>query len=691
MKTPRLCCLRLSHLAGPCLLALVTLLLASLGVSTAAAQTVLIDLGDNFSDMSAQNWNTMIFNQAVMDLIDDTGAPTGISFTPLFWGGDFQNSANWIEDTDWVLEEAATDHFGGFSVSFITLGNLNGLYKVEIVCAHPQTNHLTDITVNSLFSDGNFQNIMGVNGDDFDPKVDGRDAQNWLIWSNVASVNGEIQISVTKLAGTNAISVSAIRLTRVGDLGTSEISVTTGASPETLPEPGGWVDFDIRIDNVGTESVELTSLVSDTYGNLDGQGDCSLPQTIAADGFYECTFPEIVSGNAGDMVTNIISALGFSALGAASDDSPTTVTITDALPSATVSKTASPESLPEPGGDVTFAVEVSNTGAESLTLTSLVDDIHGDLNGQGDCSVPQAIGPGMSYSCSFMASVMGDAGASETDTVTATLSDDEMNSTTPSDSATVTITDVLPTASVTKAASPEELPEPGGDVTFSVDIENTGTAKSLTLTSLVDDIHGDLNGQGDCSVPQVIAAGATYSCSFTVAVNGNAGDTETDTITATLTDNEENSITPQGSATVTLTDALPQGTVSKFNGACGTTIDEPGGTIAFQVRVNNSGDEELQLIDLMDDVYGDLDGLGNCSLPQTLAAQASYACTFDGNFNGVVGDSETSTLTATLEDDESNQTTPSDTLTIEVVAAGTKIFGGCFEEGDFSEWFFSTP
>ena len=72
------------------------LLLIFAGVGSLQAQTVLMDLGDNFSDMSAQNWNTLIFNQAVPDLIDDTGATTGISFTPLFWGGDFQNSANWI-------------------------------------------------------------------------------------------------------------------------------------------------------------------------------------------------------------------------------------------------------------------------------------------------------------------------------------------------------------------------------------------------------------------------------------------------------------------------------------------------------------------------------------------------------------------------------------------------------------------
>jgi len=111
-----------------------------------------------------------------------------------------------------------------------------------------------------------------------------------------------------------------------------------------------------------------------------------------------------------------------------------------------------------------------------------------------------------------------------------------------------------PTLTVTKAASPDSLPEPGGDVTFIATIKNT-VAIALELTALSDDIHGDLNGQGDCAVPQSITVGDSYSCAFTVAVNGNAGESETDTITATVRDNQNNSINSTASATVTFTDA----------------------------------------------------------------------------------------------------------------------------------------
>src|SRR5207249_10862536 len=78
---------------------------------------------------------------------------------------------------------------------------------------------------------------------------------------------------------------------------------------------------------------------------------------------------------------------------------------------------------------------------------------------------------------------------------------------------------------VTKSASPSSLSEPGGAVTFTVKVTNASVASTdpLTLSSLVDDIYGDLNGQGTCATPQTILYGASYSCSFTKTVSGNAG------------------------------------------------------------------------------------------------------------------------------------------------------------------------
>ena len=127
---------------------------------------------------------------------------------------------------------------------------------------------------------------------------------------------------------------------------------------------------------------------------------------------------------------------------------------------------------------------------DAVDVVSLIDDIHGNLDGQGTCAVSQYLAPGAFYECSFSAVVTGNAGDSETDTVTAEAQDNDGNTVDASDSATVTILDVTPAIEVTKTPAPSTLDEPGGPVTFTVRIDSLSTAAAVTLDALVDDVFG---------------------------------------------------------------------------------------------------------------------------------------------------------------------------------------------------------
>ena len=152
---------------------------------------------------------------------------------------------------------------------------------------------------------------------------------------------------------------------------------------------------------------------------------------------------------------------------------------------------------------------VKNTSAvDSVTITSLTDDVYGDLDGKGTCDVPQQLAPGASYDCSFSGAVSGNAGSSHTDVVTASGTDDDGNqrlgrATTRSS----TITNVPSSIAVTKSASPISIQEPGGTVTFSVSVKNTSAVDTVTITSLTDDVYGNLDGKGTCDVPQTAGPG----------------------------------------------------------------------------------------------------------------------------------------------------------------------------------------
>ena len=89
------------------------------------------------------------------------------------------------------------------------------------------------------------------------------------------------------------------------------------------------------------------------------------------------------------------------------------------LPEIEVIKNAVPTVLPEPGGPVTFEVIVNNLGAERLDAVTLVDDVFGNLAGQGTCVFPRSIPLYGSYSCTFVAEVTGTVEMPHRDVVTA--------------------------------------------------------------------------------------------------------------------------------------------------------------------------------------------------------------------------------------------------------------------------------
>ncbi|MCB0033591.1 MAG: hypothetical protein KDE51_06225, partial [Anaerolineales bacterium] len=124
-----------------------------------------------------------------------------------------------------------------------------------------------------------------------------------------------------------------------------------------------------------------------------------------------------------------------------------------------------------------------------------------------------------------------------------------------SGTATATITfNPLPTIAVAKTAAPSAMPAPGGNVSFTVQVTNTSPIEAVDLISLMDDVYGGLQGQGDCVLPQTIASGMAYICQFTGAVSGTAGQVFTDTVAAIAQDSDGNQAMGQASASVSLFD-----------------------------------------------------------------------------------------------------------------------------------------
>jgi uncharacterized repeat protein (TIGR01451 family) len=332
------------------------------------------------------------------------------------------------------------------------------------------------------------------------------------------------------------------------------------------------------------------------------------------------------------------------------------------LPTVTVLKSANPETLPEPGGNVTFSVVVTNTSNEPVTLTSLVDNVYGDLNGQGTCVTGGVIAAnGGAYNCSFTGPVSGDAGSIHTDTVTAVVTDNEGSTANDTDDATVTLTDVLPSITVEKTAGVSSVNEPGGNVTFTFTVTNTSTVDAVTITSLSDDKFGVLVGDADCQVGTVIPVGGSCTFDATFAVNGEGDTSHTNVFTAHAEDNEGNDATDEDDAVVEIADVLPEVEVTKTAGV--TSISEPGGNVTYTFTVKNMSNVEDATL------TGDVD----CKVGTVLAPGAS--CEFEAEFpiNGDAGDSHTNVFEACVADNEQNSDCDNDDTTVKFVGARISI------------------
>lgn len=241
-------------------------------------------------------------------------------------------------------------------------------------------------------------------------------------------------------------------------------------------------------------------------------------------------------------------------------------------PTISVKKKASPTSVNEPGGDVTYTVTVTNDGsAASVTLSTLTEDANNDgtvdytYNSTSTPTLASICGtltlaPGASTDCTFTGSVSGNAGDNIVDKACASGTDSNGGTVAAvCATATVSIADVKPTASLVKTVVGATC----AVVKYKVEVENTDLVEDLTLSALTDDTvggNGDITTttgkhdaliSTDCKVPQTIAkSGGKYSCNFEALVCTDQLPHK-DTVTGTLSDNDGNPVKPTGSATVT--------------------------------------------------------------------------------------------------------------------------------------------
>lgn len=231
--------------------------------------------------------------------------------------------------------------------------------------------------------------------------------------------------------------------------------------------------------------------------------------------------------------------------------------------------TAQPTTIAEPGGLVTYTVDLVNSGSVPVTLVALTTNQFGSILDPGNPKVeaadntclpkplPPTLAPfGGTFSCSFVASVEGQPSNFST-ILTATAEDENGLDAIVTTSASVTITDEPASMSLTLGADPAFINPPSRNVRFSISVENTSAADAITITELNDEFLGNLNGRGTCAVPIAdISPGFSYQCSFSALVSGSVGQQKSRLITVKAIDDDlvPKTLTESKTVTVGITD-----------------------------------------------------------------------------------------------------------------------------------------
>jgi len=270
---------------------------------------------------------------------------------------------------------------------------------------------------------------------------------------------------------------------------TTNITVTKDALTASVPETGGPATYQVKVKNDTGITVTVTSLTDDKYGNIsathaanancdkDGNAGaclavtattcvadanaatCQVGGTLAAGAECSCTFTgPVPAGDFPGSFTDTVTGCANNATNPTPvcKTDPATVPYTDVPQPPSLTKTAGATACRI---DQTYDVVVTNGSAQdTLTLNTLNDNVFGNITTAagasctGTCIVSttcgQSPGPGTlpaliavsgNYTCSFVGRTSS-CNATVHDTVTATAQDDDGQSYTPSDDATVVIT-----------------------------------------------------------------------------------------------------------------------------------------------------------------------------------------------------------------------------------------------------------
>ncbi len=260
--------------------------------------------------------------------------------------------------------------------------------------------------------------------------------------------------------------------------------------------------------------------------------------------------------------------------------------VTALLPGVLVEKVASQTAIGI-GQDATFTITVTNTGDVTLDTVDVVD--------AGYPACDNSVGPLAPNASTFYVCTVADVLVGFTNTVDASALDGNGNPATSSDSESIT---VLPASIViTKVADAGTVVD-GGDITFTITVENDGPADLLNVSVSDPSLPACNNAFATLLAGEI----QTYTCVL-AGVDAATADPVVNTINVVAQDEAGNDIVDSDTEVVDV--LVPD--LSIFKTADTPTVLE-NGTATFTITVINTGETALNTVTISDLAYPVCDG-----------------------------------------------------------------------------------
>jgi len=406
------------------------------------------------------------------------------------------------------------------------------------------------------------------------------------------------------------------------------LSLTKVANPTTYNTAGEQIAYTLTVSNVGNLTI-TDVIVSDPLTGTSVNVGTLVPgqsEIVAAD--YAILQSDVDNGN----VVNVATANGLGANGQAvsATASATITAIQD--PALLLQKTANVIEYDRAGQVITYTLEITNTGNETLFDVIVTDPLTNLNRNIGQLVPTQVVFVQETYTVTQQdvdnGSIPNVANANGRD-----LSGRVVSSTDRLEIPAVQTPDIA----LTKMASPTTYTMAGDVIIYTLIVENTGNV-TLTNTTIVDPLTNQNDIVGDLLPGQM----ATVTTNYVIKQSDVDSGEVVNIATANGTDPNQSLQTATASATVTANQA-PGIELEKL--ADTQEYNSAGDVITYTITVTNTGNVTLSDVIVDDPLTGLNTNVGDLAPDESATVTTSYTITQADVDSGSVTNAATGTGT----------------------------------------------